>query len=242
MRSGLAGDLVSAPALTALGDPHTPGGSPCPAPHPRVPYSIPVPADPSQFGGVGGAHPVPAQLCSAQPSSRLSRQQGAAGTGAPGRACPGISRAEPCCGGRGHAVSPGTGRCRAGLFVRRGDTGKPWHPTAGTSRAARAFPSRVSGARVARLCLVPLPLGMGPFLGRREAVGTGCTACRGSPAGLGSSAGRAGLEELRGRGGSRARRPARWQLPGAHSTHGKPVGSLGVTHARGAEGCGDRNT
>lgn len=63
---------------------------------------------------------------------------------------------------------------------------------------------------------------------------------RGSPAGLGSSAGRAGLEELRGQGASR---PAPWQLLGAHSTHRELVGSLGVTRAMGqtGRGCGDRS-
>lgn len=61
---------------------------------------------------------------------------------------------------------------------------------------------------------------------------------RGSPAGLGSSAGRAGLQELRGRGGSRASPPARWQLLGARSTHRELVGSLGVSRAHGADGQG----
>lgn len=54
--------------------------------------------------------------------------------------------------------------------------------------------------------LVPLLFGMGPFLGKQLAVGRGGPAEWGSlgpPAGLASSAGSAGSEELRGQGGSR---------------------------------------
>lgn len=115
--------------------------SPCPGSHPRVPYRIPVSrtASPCPVPHPRSRGPVPvwggesgvraqsrrvgtAQFCSAQPSSAhgtagLSRPQGAAGTGTAGRACPGICRAEPCCGGRQHAVSPDTGRFCAGLFV-----------------------------------------------------------------------------------------------------------------------------
>lgn len=240
MRSGLARDLLPAPALTALCDP-LPAHAPR-APVPRSPVSRIVPAGPSQFGGQSGCAPRASASgrlrCAQHSPAQLAAQPSSAVTGCrryrdslpcvsrdfPGRAV--LGRA----GARGEA---GHRAVCAGLFVCvKGRHGRALAPTAGASRAARAFPSRGSGARVASLGS-PLACGDGAVPGAEAGAGEGT--CRGSPAGLGSSAGRAGLEDLRARGGSRSSRLARRQLLGAHSTHGELGGSLGVTHARGAD-------
>lgn len=111
--------------------PHTLGGvpvpstaSPCPAPHSRARGPVPV------SGGAGGARPVAARrdgsvgLSTAQltapPSSRHRRAQLSIGCRRYRDSRPCVPRdllGQPRCGGREHAVSPGTGRFCAGPFV-----------------------------------------------------------------------------------------------------------------------------
>lgn len=238
MRSGLARDLLPAPALSALCDP-LPAHAPR-VPVPRSPVSRIVPAGPSQFGGQSGCAPRAgasgrlrcAQHSPARGTTELSRDRVPPVPRLPAARVPGFPRQGRAGAGgsmrRGRAQG---GLCRA-LCVCEGAT----RPSTGTHgrcfRAARAFPSRGSGARVAPLGS-PLACRDGAVPGAEAGAGEGTR--RGSPAGLGSSAGRAGLEELRAQGGSRSSRLARRQLLGAHSTHGELGGSLGVTHAHGAD-------
>lgn len=108
----------------ARGVPVPSTASPCPAPHPRARGPVPV------SGGAGGARPAVARrdgsvgLSTAQltapPSSRHRRAQLSIGCRRYRDSRPCVPRdllGQPRCGGREHAVSPGTGRFCAGLFV-----------------------------------------------------------------------------------------------------------------------------